>query len=144
SADYALMPRFFFGPRESVHYLPRNPVKMTAGGARNGPRGNIAPASRQVFPAWRMHGSGTTPPTIATQPLSKLAQLRGWAARARPRRMAASGRGRRDPARLGLHPGAGPVLGPHTAEACRGGALRGRLRRRRPQREHTGGAAAGR
>jgi len=76
SADYELMLRFFFLHRAVVHYLPKNLVRMTAGGASNGSLKNIARANWQVFQAWRMNGLLTTPTIMLTKPLSKLAQLR--------------------------------------------------------------------
>lgn len=76
SADYELMLRFFFRHRASVHYLPKNLVRMTAGGASNRSLSNIARANWQVFRSWGMNGLLTTPTIMLTKPLSKLAQLR--------------------------------------------------------------------
>lgn len=76
SADYELMLRFFFRHRASVQYLPKNLVKMTAGGASNRSLSNIARANWQVFRSWGMNGLLTTPTIMLTKPLSKLAQLR--------------------------------------------------------------------
>jgi len=76
AADYELMLRFFFRYRAKVHYLPKNLVRMTAGGASNGSLSNVARANWQVLRAWRMNGLLTSPTIVLTKPLSKLAQLR--------------------------------------------------------------------